>query len=293
MNTTRIAIAIATTGRAKVLADTVPLMLTQTRAPDRVVVVAVQPSDVAGLEAVAPQAEVLYAPRGLCAQRNVALAATQSDCDVIVFFDDDFVPSRRFLENLEAFLATHCDVAAVTGALVFDGINLGGCALEHARELVDRADANVRTDYDFWDIDHLYGCNMAARLPIAANVGFDERLPLYAWQEDRDFSRRLKKHGRVVRTKALSGVHLGVTLNRTPGQRLGYSQVANPVYLLRKGTMKPIETAVLVGRNITANIVKTLRPEPWVDRPGRLLGNLKAIADVARGRITPERILQL
>jgi GT2 family glycosyltransferase len=235
----------------------------------------------------------VYGPRGLCAQRNVALAATRADCDIIVFFDDDFIPSRWFLANLETFLQAHPEVVAATGELVCDGINLGGCPIEEARALVNRADASAKADYNFWEITHLYGCNMAARLPIAAQVGFDERLPLYAWQEDRDFSRRLKAHGRVVRTKALSGAHLGVTLSRTPGQRLGYSQVANPVYLLRKGTMKPIETAMLVGRNITANIVKTLHPEPWVDRPGRLLGNLKAIADVARGRITPERILQL
>jgi hypothetical protein len=118
-------------------------------------------------------------------------------------------------------------------------------------------------------------------------------MPLYAWQEDRDFSRRLNVHGRIVRARSLLGAHMGVTQGRSPGVKLGYSQVANPLYLLGKGTMRPIETTILVGRNIAANLVKTLNPEPWVDRAGRLRGNLLALADAARGRVTPERILEL
>ena len=132
---------------------------------------------------------------------------------------------------------------------------------------------------------------MAARMPAAAEVGFDERLPLYSWQEDRDFSRRLSRRGRIVRSHLLTGVHLGVTKGRSPGLRLGYSQVANPLYLLRKGTMRPFETASLVARNVAANAVRVFKPEPWIDRAGRLRGNMLALADAARGRITPERIL--
>jgi hypothetical protein len=204
------------------------------------------------------------------------------------------VPSRYYLENLESLLVRHPEVVAATGALALDGINQGGCSLGQAAETVKRADAQQKdAPLDYWDVDHLYGCNMAARLTPALTVGFDERLPLYAWQEDRDFSRRLKAYGRVVRTRALTGAHLGVTSGRTPGVRLGYSQVANPLYLMHKGTMGRMETALLVGRNLTANLVKTLRPEPWVDRAGRLRGNLKALRDACLGAASPERILQL
>jgi len=39
--------------------------------------------------------------------------------------------------------------------------------------------------------------------------------------------------------------------------------------------------------------VKSLRPEPWIDRPGRLRGNLIAIGDLLRGRLDPARIQDL
>jgi hypothetical protein len=46
-------------------------------------------------------------------------------------------------------------------------------------------------------------------------------------------------------------------------------------------------------RNIAANIARSFFPEPWVDRKGRLKGNLLALIDIARGRDSPGRILQL
>ena len=40
-------------------------------------------------------------------------------------------------------------------------------------------------------------------------------------------------------------------------------------------------------------MVKSLRPEPFVDRRGRLRGNVLGALDVLRGRIEPEKILSL
>jgi hypothetical protein len=74
---------------------------------------------------------------------------------------------------------------------------------------------------------------------------------------------------------------------------LGYSQIANPVHFLRKGTVDVLPLAKLMTRNILANIIKSVRPEPWIDRRGRLRGNLVAIGDLLRGRCRPGRILEL
>jgi GT2 family glycosyltransferase len=290
----RIAVAVATTGRAQLLRETLPIMLDQDRKADRVVVVGVTPADVEGLASLDHAVETLLAERGLPRQRNAALAATKHDCDAIVFFDDDFIPSRDFLARVEQIFLAHPDVAAVTGCLAIDGVNFGGCELSAAQAQLREAERNqAHHDVELWDVNHLYGCNMAARLPVAADVGFDERLPLYAWQEDRDFSRRLNAHGRIVRVHSLRGAHMGVTQARSPGVKLGYSQVANPLYLLGKGTMRPLETTLFVGRIVVANLVKTLKPEPWIDRAGRLRGNALALFDAARGVIAPERILEL
>lgn len=293
----RIAVAVATTGRAEVLVRTVPTMLAQTRAPDRCIVVAVKPADVEGLDAVDPKIETAFAPRpGLTIQRNAALDALAGDCDVVVFFDDDFVPSNDFLARTEKLFAAHADIVALTGALAADGINEAGLEFEEAVRIARDADARLQPLDAYpppFEITHVYGCNMAARMDAALKVRFDERLPLYAWQEDRDFSARMRAFGRIARTPALTGVHMGVKRGRQSGVKLGYSQVANPIYMLRKGTMRPVETLDLVGRNVLANIARSLKPEPWVDRAGRVRGNLMALADALRGRITPERILDL
>ena len=50
---------------------------------------------------------------------------------------------------------------------------------------------------------------MAIRMSAAQGMRFDENLPLYGWQEDIDFTRRLGRHGRQVSTGAVTGVHLG------------------------------------------------------------------------------------
>jgi hypothetical protein len=134
---------------------------------------------------------------------------------------------------------------------------------------------------------------MAYRVSAIGSTRFDERLKLYAWQEDIDFAASLHDRGRVVKTFAFAGVHMGIKSGRTPGKRLGYSQVINPSYLARKGTMRVGFAAKLIIRNVVANHLKSLRPEPWVDRLGRAKGNWIGLADLLRGRVTPERIEQL
>jgi hypothetical protein len=41
------------------------------------------------------------------------------------------------------------------------------------------------------------------------------------------------------------------------------------------------------------NLARSGWPEPYVDRRGRLRGNLLALRDLAAGRMTPERVLEL
>ncbi|WP_428378250.1 glycosyltransferase family 2 protein [Lichenicoccus sp.] len=138
-----------------------------------------------------------------------------------------------------------------------------------------------------------YGCNMALRLEplIRHRLRFDERLPLYAWFEDVDLTRRLGRHGRIVKLPSARGVHLGIKLGRTSGTRLGYSQVANPIYLARKGVYPWFRVLRDLSRHLLVNCVKSIRPERYIDRRGRLRGNARALRDLLRGRLRPERIL--
>ncbi len=283
----RIAIAIASTGRAPLLRQMAPLWRAQTRPADRIVVAGASPADVEGL--AAPDIEVLIAKKGLPAQRNAALDALR-DADLVVFFDDDFVPAPDFLAKAEAAFAAHTEIAVGTGRVLADGINTHGLTLEEAQAIV----AADHTAVDALSpTKHAYGCNMMLRMSLAPDLRFDERLPLYAWQEDRDFSRRLAAHGAIMRIEACAGVHMGVKAGRQSGVRFGYSQIANPLYLVGKGTMTLGEACALAGKNVLANAAKSLRPEPWVDRAGRLKGNALALGDALIGRMKPERILEL
>jgi len=134
---------------------------------------------------------------------------------------------------------------------------------------------------------------MSFRSSLIGDLRFDERLVLYGWQEDIDFTSQMRSRGRVVCVTSITGVHLGIKTGRVSGKRFGYSQVANAIYLIRKGTVPASFALPLMFRNITANLAKSLWPEPYVDRRGRLYGNALAILHIAMGRIEPEYILKI
>ncbi len=271
--------------------DTVRHLERQTRLPDEVLISAVQPSDARDVTAANFAVTTIYGEKGLCRQRNAALAVLADKADAILFLDDDFVPADDYLAALEQLFDQQPDLCGATGHVIADGINGTGYSFAQAAELVARnvPPATPAT----WPVKSLYGCNMAIRLSAAKGLRFDEALPLYGWLEDIDFTYRVGREGRLVRTQALRGVHMGTKSGRTSGLKLGYSQIANPVHLLRKRTVPPRQAFRLMRNNLLANIGRSLRPEPHIDRPGRLRGNMLAIGDFLRGRLDPRRILDL
>lgn len=286
-----IAIAIASVGRPAILGETLRRLARQTRAPDRVLVVAVEASDLPA--ALAAGAEAMFAPRGSTRQRNAALDRLGATADVLVFLDDDFVCARDFVAGVERLFRDHPEIVCASGHLIADGATGPGLDFAEADRLVERYERGPSAALELTDDTGAYGCNMALRLSAAPDARFDEMLPLYAWLEDTDYTAHFARVGRVVRANAFAGVHLGVKSGRTPGVRLGYSQIANPLYLVGKGTLDARRALRMATKNILANAAKSLRPEPYVDRAGRLKGNLIALADIARGRSDPRRILEL
>jgi hypothetical protein len=49
----------------------------------------------------------------------------------------------------------------------------------------------------------------------------------------------------------------------------------------------------LMAKNLIANHVLAVRPEPWVDRRGRVRGNWLAFADALTGELHPKRVIDL
>jgi GT2 family glycosyltransferase len=284
----RIHAVIATTGRPDIVKRVVSRLGAQSRPPDGVVVVGASPDDIAGLDGTLGNLEILVSRRGLCRQRNAALDHLVDHTDVVAFFDDDFVPADDFLARLETLLSEQPDVVGATGILVADGAQSHPIGFDEAVNKLDNSGERPMPSKN--DCLSLYGCNMAIRLSAAAGLRFDEKLPLYGWQEDVDFTHQLSWRGRLVKTSELTGVHMGARSGKTSGKRLGYSQIANVIYLWRKGTMCPGLGERLLFQNIVSNVVRSLWPEHDIDRRGRLVGNLLALRDLIKGTIDPERI---
>lgn len=287
----KVCVAIATRGRPELLAKIVSRLEGQTVPPVAIIISCTGDSDVSGLRPNERRL-ILKGRAGLPSQRNLALDHVPPDADIVAFFDDDFVPDDGWLEAAAAVFARDPGIACVTGEVVADGINGPGISFDQALGLIDAHRSNV-TDR-LIDGYSPYGCNMAFRRSAIDGQRFDERLVLYGWQEDRDFGAAIaKRGGRLVKAGEAFGVHLGAKTGRTSGRRLGYSQVVNPLYLLRKGTMSPGNAFSHIGRNIVSNMVRSLSPEPYVDRLGRLKGNLLAFRDLALGQAAPERAEQI
>lgn len=290
----KIAVGIASAGRRDILSSILPHIASQTRKPDEIVVCLSSPEDIdpTCLRNLDFPVRVIICERGLCRQRNRILDSIQ-DADVVLFLDDDFLMTSTYIEETERLFQLQPDVAMCTGTVLADGITGPGISVRDGLRMVDRehrrrsgAAMQIRPVYNG------YGCNMAIRMAIvkAACLRFDENLPFYGWLEDVDFSRLVAQYGQLVSARQLEGVHLGTKSGRSSGVRLGYSQIANPLYLMRKRTMSVPQATMQIGRNLIANLVKVWRPEPWVDRKGRLRGNAIAFRDLLKGRLAPQNI---
>jgi GT2 family glycosyltransferase len=291
----RIAVGIASVGRPETLAATLDCLSQQRRRADRTLVSVADEGDLAAGERFRRAGvEILTGIRGLTRQRNALLAAVR-DCDLLVFFDDDFLPCEEYLADAEQLFAARPRIALATGELAADGILGAGMSFLEARELLERPSDPADARDPVREVYNGYGCNMVVSLaPIFAHgVRFDERLPLYGWLEDVDFSRQLAKYGEIVQARRLRGVHLGVKRGRQSGRKLGYSQIANPVYLVVKRTLSGDRALWLMCRNIGMNIIKSAIPEPYVDRRGRLAGNLSGLLDLLRLRLNPENAVRM
>jgi GT2 family glycosyltransferase len=292
--TMRIGLVIATYKRATLVGELLNSIQSQSRLPDEVVISAVDSSDLPDVPALGFPVKVLLGPAGSCTQRNNGIEYLSGRVDIIMFLDDDFWMGSSYLEELARLFASDCSIVGATGKVIADGATSAGFSVAQAEAVLRSYQDHLGPERPATvEVPDTYGCNMAFRTRCIDTIRFDERLPLYGWQEDVDFSAQVRKAGRLVRADAIWGVHLGTKMGKTSGLRFGYSQVINPLYVYRKGNMRLSAAGSLILRNIAANIVKSLFPEPYIDRRGRLRGNLIGIAHILQGRLEPTHVLQI
>lgn len=298
----KIAVAIATLDRRPTLERTIIQLAQQSRRPDAIFICTpndspveqhVAPGSLKTANGIGIETTVLTSPRGSTFQRNAILSQIQDKFEIVTFIDDDFIPATNYLQLVERDFVANADWAIIMGHVPFDGARNAGYTFDEGLVLLKTASSLAAKATAIIDHVGAYGCNMSIRLAVVGQTRFDERLPLYGWQEDIDFTSQLRKHGRIVGPQYLVGVHLGTRAGRSSGVRLGFSQIVNPIYLMRKGTMPHVFGLKLMSRNIAANLARSLRPEPHIDRRGRLRGNMLAFSQLLRGKVEPEHILKL
>jgi hypothetical protein len=302
-------VVIATKGRpveTKVLID---YLQAQTLQPTLAVIVGTEECDVEGLAdhlwSRSGTSTIVISPKvGLTTQRNYGLdylalgGHFQSSGRSIfcAFFDDDFRPARDWLERAaERF--KRGDIVGLTGQILADGARTSGLAEAQAELYLDGrspAQPHWASGPNERETGSVYGCNMAFTDLVVGQTRFDENLALYGWQEDRDYTNMAKKLGRVIYFPACRGVHLGANSGgRASGLKFGYSQIANPLYLMRKGTMGRKIGWKFMARNAASNLYHSVVAHPRTDYRGRLRGNVLALIDEIFSRSDPRRILNL
>jgi GT2 family glycosyltransferase len=289
----KLALVIATHRRSDVLQKVLMNLMSHHRLPDEIVISAVAPGDIPEIDYGATNVHRVFGSAGLTCQRNRGMSRVIDTANLISFIDDDFIVGHDYFANVASIFAREPSIAGVTGEVIADGATSAGFTFEQGLELVHQFSKRAGPPFVTREIKRAYGCNMTFRTSCIGSQRFDERLPFYGWQEDVDFSGALRSRGRIVKTNLVWGVHLGTKRGKGSEVRLGYSQIINPAYIAGKGNMSAGYAFQLIARNVTANLVKSVQPESYVDRRGRLRGNLIGICHLMSGRLTPEYVLEM
>jgi len=298
-------VVIATKGRQNHVATVVKKLERQTKPPILIVIVGTCHEDLPEINvdiASLPICKLISQRIGASSQRNSGIEYLDNahyfrdkHC-FLVFFDDDFIPADNWLEMAALAFGADPTLAGLTGHVLADGINGAEISLAEAEQYL----SGERPPTPHWSaagrlkaVESLYGCNMAFRADVAAACRFDEALPLYSWQEDCDYSGQARRFGRTMIVPSCRGVHQGVKAGRTSGVRMGYSQIANPIRIAFRRNMPALRAARFVLTALAANLIRSAQGRRNPDYPGRLKGNLLALADMLQFKLDSRRILEL
>ncbi len=175
----KIALAIATTDRPNVVAETLRRLNRQTRAPDHVLVVGASESDFPAGPSPLLGVKFTVFSRGLTRQRNHALDLLQKDFDIITFIDDDFFPSRDFFAGVERLATEHPEVIAASGHILADGILTAGLSFAEADAAIAAYEKKGPGNPILSNDTGIHGANMMIKMAALPQARFDENLPLY------------------------------------------------------------------------------------------------------------------
>jgi glycosyltransferase involved in cell wall biosynthesis len=265
-------VVIATRNRIDALGLSLPLLLAQTRPPEKVVIVDSSDDPAPIRELVARIAGATPIPvhfiggeRGLTRQRNLGLQHV--DADVVMFPDDDsLLPSETMARIMAVY---ECDVEGVVGGVCGNEtadppVDLGAVAyrkslLDRIKTLVGRSRVAVERriapdirelagrrlwrdhtpprwmpEVEAVPVEHMTGFRMSFRTAAIKPVGFDETLALYGLFEDTEASLHVLRNWQLLAADTGWIYHHRDPGRREGGRRYGVTQILNCAYVVAK-----------------------------------------------------------
>ncbi len=297
-----ISVAIPTYGREQVLVETIAAILALDPPPDELLVVDQTPehesATTAALAAWSENQAIrwirLERPSIAAAMNQTLLLATQQ---VVLFLDDDIIPSRQLIAAHRAAHATH-DTWAVVGQILQPGQQSATVAWLPSGE-------RLRSDLEFpFHSDRpqaVYNCmagNLSVRREqILALGGFDENFVGAAYRFETEFARRIwRSGGRIWFEPAASIRHLQAARG---GTRVYGSHFRSPrpehsvgeYYYLLSGGVSPASIGGCLKRLVRSTATRFHLAHPWWIGP-KLIGELRGLAWAVRLAAAGPRLVQ-
>ncbi len=280
---------ICSLNRPQMLHETVLSLVHQTT-PCEIIVSVPDESHVLNETCRLPRVRLVTGSKGSCAQRNSALSSVRGECAAIFFFDDDVEVDCDYIRHMLAMLEKDSGVALAAGLNLGRGAIPGSLDREKAKRFIREKRASQPIGREVETIRAAIACRMCMRGSLLGIVRFDERLPLYGYQEDLDFSLQCRRYGRIVMNRRCLMVHIETNSGRMGSKRRGYSEVVNPFYIWSK------KTGANLARVGAGSVRRTLRNVfhlHTADGRRQFAGNLAGWLRLATGRADPEYILRL
>ena len=196
-----VAVAIPTYNRERILIDTIEYVLAQNPPADEVLIIdqtIEHEPDTENFLSLAEKAGKLrwirQFPPNLPKARNRALHETE--CDVIIFIDDDVTMSENFVENhRKNYFDPHVD--GVAGRIIQNGISIP--QKKSWPQIMDHRFMSLDSEKRIEGIAAFRGCNHSVRVNSLKSIGgYDVNYIGWAYREDSDVSIRLWKNGCMI-----------------------------------------------------------------------------------------------
>jgi GT2 family glycosyltransferase len=283
-----LAIIIPSFDRKVVLEASLNALLKHVGADDTIVVITCRKEDEPAIES--PCLVSLSGRKGSSCQRNQGLeflSASRQIYSAVLFIDDDVVLAPRFLENLLRLHSEFPEVAGFTVNVIADGAVTWEIPLQSAE--IAAISWQEPCGFDSLILSKVPYGGISMRGDLLGRIQFDERLAEYGFMEDLDFFVRLRDFGSTGYAHNCGLVHLAVGSGRTNQRKLGFSQIMNPLYLAKKGSLSWVDCSRHVTRVIAANFFGAFRSR----RRQRFIGNLLAWGFFLRKGPCPEMVARI